>query len=52
MLVDDRETLAAQLAGGDSYVEVRRHDLLRGRLDCLFFLHENRKSHIVLGCSC
>ena len=49
ILVDDRETLAAQLAGGDDYVEARRRDLLRGRLDCLFFLHENRESQIVLG---
>ena len=49
MLVDDRETLAAQLAGGGRDVETRRQDLARGRLDCLFFLHENRRFHIVLG---
>ena len=49
ILVDDRETLAAQLAGGDRHVEARRRDLMQGRLDCLFFLHENRKFHIVLG---
>ena len=49
LLVDDRETLVAQLAGGDSYVEARRRDLKEGRLDCLFFLHENRSFHIVSG---
>lgn len=49
MLVDDRETLVAQLAGGDRYTEARRQDLAQRRLDCLFFLHENRRSHIVLG---
>ena len=49
ILVDDRETLAAQLAGGDRHVEARRRDLLEGRIDCLFFLHENRSFHIVLG---
>lgn len=49
MLVDDRETLAAQLAGGDQHTEARRQDLAKRRLDCLFFLHENRRSHIVLG---
>ena len=49
MLVDDRETLAAQLAGGGRDVETRRQDLAQGRLDCLFFLHENRRFHIVLG---
>ena len=49
MLVDDRETLVAQLAGGDRHTEARRQDLAQRRLDCLFFLHENRRSHIVLG---
>lgn len=49
ILVDDRETLAAQLAGGDRHTEARRQDLTAGRLDCLFFLHENRRFHIVLG---
>ena len=49
ILVDDRETLAAQLAGGDRHTEARRRDLASGRLDCLFFLHENRRFHIVLG---
>ena len=49
MLVDDRETLAAQLAGGDRHVEARRRDLAQGRVDCLFFLQENREFQIVLG---
>ena len=49
VLVDDRETLVAQLAGGDRHTEARRRDLADGRLDCLFFLHENRRFHIVLG---
>ena len=49
MLIDDRETLVAQLVGGDRQAEARRQDLARGRLDCLFFLHDNRKFHIVLG---
>ncbi len=49
ILVDDRGTLAAQLAGGDRHVELLRRDLLEGRVDCLLFLHENRKFHIVLG---
>lgn len=49
ILVDDRETLAAQLAGSDRHVEILRRNLLEGRVDCLLFLHENRKFHIVLG---